>query len=65
MSDFIQQCLSLPVLSRIRRNHGLEHATINILSERFPNTTLIGRSDRQGFYLYGQVSTEALRQAID
>ena len=65
MSDFIQQCLSLPALSRIRRNHGLEHATINILSERFPNITLIGRTDRQGFYLFGQVPTEALRQAVD
>ena len=65
MSDLIQQCLSLPTLSRIRRNHGLEHATINILSERFPNITLIGRTDRQGFYLFGQVPTEALRQAVD
>lgn len=65
MSDFIQQTFTLPVLSRIRRNHGLEHATINILSERFPNTTLIGRSDHQGFYLYGQVSTEVLRQVVD
>ena len=65
MSDFIQQCFSLPALSRIRRNHGLEHATINILSERFPNITLIGRTDRQGFYLFGQVPTEALKQAVD
>jgi len=65
MSYFFQQRLSLPALSRIRRNHGLEHATINVLSERFPNTTLIGRTDRQGFYLYGQVPTEALRQAVD
>ena len=65
MSDFIQRCLSIHTLSRIRRNHGLEHATINIISERFPNTTLIGRSDSRGFYLYGQIPTEALRQAVD
>jgi len=28
--------LDLPVISRIRRNHGLEHATITLLSQRFP-----------------------------
>ena len=28
--------LDTPVISRIRRNHALEHATINILSQRYP-----------------------------
>jgi hypothetical protein len=54
-----------PVLSRIRRNHGLEHATIHILSARHPRTTLIGRSDSAGFYLYGNVGPEEVRIAAD
>jgi hypothetical protein len=54
--------LSTPI-SRIRRNHGLEHATIHILSSRHPKTLLIGRSDPSGFYLYGDVATEAIEAA--
>lgn len=63
MPNRLSQILRLPVLSRIRRNHGLEHATIHILSARHPKTTLIGRSDAAGFYLYGNVSPEEVRQA--
>jgi hypothetical protein len=60
-----KQFLNHPSLSRIRRNHGLEHATINILSEKYPNSTFIGRSDHRGFYLYGQVSTDALQSTVN
>ena len=47
-------------ISRIRRNHGLEHATIHVLSEANPRRRLIGRSDYGGFWLLGEVSTEEL-----
>ncbi len=50
-------------LDRIRRNHGLEHATIHILSQRFPGVFLAGHSDTQGFWLIGQVPLEAVTQA--
>jgi hypothetical protein len=40
------------LITRIRRNHALEHATIHILSARNPKSTIVGRSDHQGFYLY-------------
>jgi hypothetical protein len=52
-------------LSRIRKNHGLEHATIHVLSHRYPKKTFIGRSDNKGFYLYGDLSTEVLREAVE
>lgn len=45
-------------ISRIRRNHGLEHATIHILTSRRPRTSLIGRSDSKGFFLYGDLPLE-------
>jgi len=56
--------LDMPVLSRIRRNHGLEHATINILSERFPYRRLAGYSFPGGFFILGVIPTADLREAV-
>ncbi len=55
--------LDFPLLSRIRRNHGLEHATINILSQRFPLRPLAGYSTPGGFFILGDVPTAELREA--
>ncbi len=51
-------------LDRLRRNHALEHATLHLLSRTHPQALLIGRSDRKGFYLYGEVPLEAVGQAV-
>ncbi len=56
--------LDVPFVSRIRRNHGLEHATINILSIRFPRQSLAGFSFPGGFYLIGDVPTREVRDAV-
>lgn len=48
----------------IRRNHALEHATINILTERCPALRLVGRSDWEGFTLYGSVETGEVARAV-
>jgi len=50
-------------LSRIRRNHGLEHATIHILSKRHPKTSMAGHSDTGGFWLLGDLDEEDIRVA--
>jgi hypothetical protein len=55
---------SMPV-SRIRRNHGLEHATLHILSERKRNTNMAGHSDPGGFWVLGDFSLEEVQQAVD
>jgi hypothetical protein len=55
--------LNRPLFSRLRRNHALEHATIHLLSARYPWGTFIGRSDGQGFFLFGDVPGSAVRQA--
>jgi hypothetical protein len=49
----------------VRRNHALEHATITILSQRRPELRLVGRSDWGGFTLYGPVSQDDVRAAVD
>jgi hypothetical protein len=50
--------LNVSPFLRIRRNHGLEHATLNLLSRRFPGRPLAGHSDLNGFWIVGDVSTE-------
>ena len=52
--------LGAPALSRIRRNHALEHATLHVLNERHRNLRLVGRSSLSGFSVYGAVPTESL-----
>lgn len=54
---------NLPMITRIQRNHGLEHATIHILSRRNGNLSLVGRSDWHGFTLYGPVDTAEVKHA--
>ena len=60
-----QTILDLPMLSRIRRNHGLEHATLHLLARRFPRKPMGGYSDPGGFWIVGSVPTEALQEAIE
>jgi hypothetical protein len=50
-------------LSRVRRNHGLEHATLHVLSQRFPQVPMAGHSDSQGFWILGNVPQEDVVEA--
>jgi Na+/H+ antiporter NhaB len=49
---------------QIRRNHALEHATLNILRAN-KGLTLSGYSDFTGFWVVGEVGLEDLQQAAD
>jgi hypothetical protein len=59
-----QSLINIPFVSRIRRNHGLEHATLHILAERFPNHNLAGHSDTGGFWLLGDLPQEEVERAV-
>ena len=48
-----------------RWNHAIEHATIHILSRMRPFTSMAGRSNSRGFFIYGDVPTETLQQAVE
>ena len=52
------------LLSRIQRNHGLEHATLHILARRFPHQSLAGHSDTGGFWLVGDVPSDEVEAAV-
>ena len=53
-------------ISRVRRNHGLEHATIHVLSEKFTGFSAQGNSDHRGFSLnvYGDIAEEEVATAV-
>ncbi len=71
-ADLIRQLPFIPGLKEIlmlRQVHGLEHATVWILSESLgarwvDNHLLGGLSTEQGFYLYGQVNKTDLHRAV-
>lgn len=52
-----------PLVAKIRRNHGLEHATVHVLTRRLGRLSLVGRSDWNGFTLYGPVDTAEVNYA--
>jgi hypothetical protein len=56
--------LAFPPIDRTRRNHGLEHATITLLSQKVRGLSMVGRSTPNGFYLHGDVSTDAVTEAV-
>ena len=54
------------IVNRIRRNHGLEHATIHVLSEGHKRFSAQGNSDHRGFHLniYGDVTEDEVAAAV-
>jgi hypothetical protein len=48
-----------------RRNHALEHATIHVLSRKYADKNLAGHSNPTGFFLFGDMTTEDIRSAVE
>jgi hypothetical protein len=49
----------------VKQNHALEHATIVLLSRKFPEARLSGISFAAGFFIFGAVPTEAILPAAE
>jgi hypothetical protein len=47
----------------VKQNHALEHATIVLLSKKFPDVRLAGISFASGFFVFGDVPPEAILPA--
>jgi hypothetical protein len=60
-----QPLLESPYVRRVRRNHGLEHATVHVLAQYIPNLSVAGRSDVDGFWLMGDLPTEQVQRAAE
>ena len=56
-------------ISRIRRNHALEHATLQVMAQSNSHLRMAGYSDPSGFWLLGHAPTEvilaAAQQAVE
>ena len=55
--------LEIPLIARLRAAHALEHATMHILAESYPNLEAAGRTSLDGFYLYAPVRKEDVSMA--
>jgi len=60
----ISGILEFPLISRTRRNHGLEHATLHTLATHLPHTMLAGHSDMGGFWIIGDVPSDVLHASV-
>lgn len=46
------------LLKRIRRNHALEHATLNLISNTFPHAQILGLSTPRGYTIYTSLTAK-------
>jgi hypothetical protein len=57
--------LDFPTYLATRRNHALEHATIHMLSRKYADKNLAGHSNPTGFFLFGDLTLDDIRSAIE
>ncbi len=58
--------MEIPLLSRLRRNHAVEHATIAVLQQRRGRlSNSVGHSTPWGFHLHGPYSLEEVESAAE
>ena len=53
------------ILSQIRKNHALEHATIHILTRTMPNVSFAGYSLNKGYWIYGKAELQDIQKAAE
>jgi hypothetical protein len=65
MSPLEQVVQQVTLGGAVRENHALEHATIVVLSRRLPDARLSGVSFASGFFVFGDIPTDAVRPAAE
>ena len=56
--------LELPFILETRRNHALEHATLHVLAEKYPDRHMAGHSNPTGFFILGNLPIEDVTNAV-
>ncbi len=56
---------NVPIVSIVRRNHGIEHATVSLLTARRADRRIVARSDTRGFIIFGDIETDELELAVE
>ena len=54
---------NVPIVSIVRRNHGIEHATVSLLTARRADRRIVARSNTRGFIIFGEIETQELELA--
>lgn len=60
-----QQIIKIAFNPALRRNHALEHATINVIEELYGEQKLAGEAKDNGFYIKGIIKPDLLREAAE
>lgn len=58
-----KQIYQIATNPKLRKNHGLEHATINILEKEYGYNDLAGYAEEDGFYIMGVNNTVYVEEA--
>jgi hypothetical protein len=56
--------LDLPFVLETRRNHALEHATLHVLADKYPQRQMAGHSNPTGFFILGNLPTDDVQSAV-
>ncbi len=65
INPVVQVAQQLMLGGAVKQNHALEHATIVLLSRRFPEVRLSGISFAAGFFVFGEVPTEEVNHCAE
>ncbi len=65
INPIVQIAQQMTLGPAVRQNHALEHATIVLLSRKFPDVRLSGISFAAGFFVFGELPTEAILPAAE
>ncbi len=63
INPFVQVAQQFLLGGAVRQNHALEHATIVLLARKFPEVRFSGISFASGFFVFGDLPTEAILPA--
>lgn len=55
----------MSMLSHIRKNHAMEHATIHILTKSMPGVSFAGYSLIKGYWIYGKAELQDIQKAAE
>ena len=65
INPLVQVAQQMLLGGAVKQNHALEHATIVLLSKKYPDVRLAGISFAAGFFVFGDLPTEAILPAAE
>ena len=65
INPIVQVVQQMTLGPAVKQNHALEHATIVLLSKKYPDVRMAGISFAAGFFVFGEVPTEAILPAAE